>query len=55
MTKNRLKKGQRSDTYLPHICRLPWSIENPKRTEKKLQSTSTADKSQGLVESSSFF
>ena len=32
---NRIKRGERSDTYLTHVYRLPWSIGSPERTDKK--------------------
>ena len=30
-----VKNGRKSDTYLTHICRLPWCIESPQRIDKK--------------------
>ena len=31
---NELKRGERSDTYLTHVCRLPQSIESLERMDK---------------------
>ena len=35
MTKNRLKRGENSDIYLIHACRMLQSIKSPERTFKK--------------------
>ena len=34
ITKNWLKRGERSDTYVIHICRLPQSLQSLQRLEK---------------------
>ena len=31
----RLKRGERSDNYLAHVYRIPWSLESPERRDKK--------------------
>ena len=37
MSKNRLKRGERSNTYLTHVCKLPWSVQSLERIDKKLE------------------
>ena len=33
--KNKLKRGQKCDIYLTHVCRQPWSVERSERTQRK--------------------
>ena len=35
INKNRLKRGERSDTYLAYVCRMLWNVESLKEIEKK--------------------
>jgi hypothetical protein len=35
MTRSRIERGKRNDTYLNHVSRLLQSIESPERTDKK--------------------
>ena len=38
---NKVKRGEKSITYLTHVYRLPQSIESPERTDKKQEFQST--------------
>ena len=43
-TKNKLEEGERSDTYLTHVCRLPLSTETVEKMDinQKLSASTLA-------------
>ena len=47
MTKNKLKRGERNDTYLIHVCSLPQSIESSENKYFLFASQKSADMIKG--------